>query len=180
MTKTEIRLSGKGGQGIVKSAVILADAALRDGYSVIQSQDYGPESRGGASKGEIIISNAAIYYPKVELPGVVVCLSQQACDKYAYDIAAEGVLIIDGSHCRVDEARLAGRRILKPPVMRTAKQAFQSDVFAGAVALGVLTGVTDVVKDASVRAAIRANFKAASVDVNLKAYEAGRQLAKNL
>jgi Pyruvate/2-oxoacid:ferredoxin oxidoreductase gamma subunit len=116
MTKTEIRLSGKGGQGIIKSAVILADAALRDGYNVIQSQDYGPQSRGGASKGEVIISSEAIYYPKVELPDIVVCLSQEACDKYAYHIAPDGVLIIDGDHCSVDAARLEGRSVRSFPL----------------------------------------------------------------
>jgi 2-oxoglutarate ferredoxin oxidoreductase subunit gamma len=180
MTKTEIRLSGKGGQGIIKSAVILADAALRDGYNVIQSQDYGPQSRGGASKGEVIISSEAIYYPKVELPDIVVCLSQEACDKYAYHIAPDGVLIIDGDHCSVDAARLEGRSVRKLSIILTAKEAFNSTVFVGTVALGALIGITGAAKDASVRTAIKAGFKAAYVDKNLGAYETGRQLTKNI
>ena len=61
----EIRLSGEGGQGIVLAGVILAEAAaIYDGKNATQTQVYGPESRGGASKAEVIISDEEIDYPK--------------------------------------------------------------------------------------------------------------------
>ena len=60
--KWQVRLSGTGGQGIIKAAMILAQAALSDGNNAVQSQVYGPESRGGATKGEVVISNGPIYY----------------------------------------------------------------------------------------------------------------------
>ena len=43
--KWEVRFSGTGGQGIIRAAVILAQAALYDGFDATQSQSYGPESR---------------------------------------------------------------------------------------------------------------------------------------
>ena len=61
----EVRLSGEGGQGIVLAGVILAEAAaIYDGKNATQTQVYGPESRGGASKAEVIISDEEIDYPK--------------------------------------------------------------------------------------------------------------------
>ena len=54
--KQELRLSGTGGQGLITAGIILAEAALLDGKLAIQSQSYGPEARGGASKAEVTLS----------------------------------------------------------------------------------------------------------------------------
>ncbi|HPW99509.1 MAG TPA: 2-oxoacid:acceptor oxidoreductase family protein, partial [Sedimentibacter sp.] len=62
MKKHEIRLSGSGGQGVILASIILADAAIEQGLNAIQTQSYGPEARGGASKAEVIISNEEINY----------------------------------------------------------------------------------------------------------------------
>ncbi len=66
MNHVEMRLSGSGGQGLILAGIILAEAALLDGKNAIQSQSYGPEARGGASKAEVIISDADIDFPKVQ------------------------------------------------------------------------------------------------------------------
>ena len=62
----EIRLSGSGGQGLILGGIILAEAAIMEDKNAVQSQSYGPEARGGASKAEVIVSDGQIYYPKVE------------------------------------------------------------------------------------------------------------------
>ena len=62
----EIRLSGEGGQGLVLAGKILAEAAaIYDDKNATQSQSYGPEARGGASRSEVIISDEEIDYPVV-------------------------------------------------------------------------------------------------------------------
>jgi 2-oxoglutarate ferredoxin oxidoreductase subunit gamma len=53
--------SGSGGQGVITAAIILAEAAvLYDNLNAVQSQFYGPEARGGATRSDIIISDSAI------------------------------------------------------------------------------------------------------------------------
>ena len=60
----EIRLSGSGGQGLVLAGVIIAEAvSTLDGKNVVQTQSYGPEARGGASRTDLVISDGEIYYP---------------------------------------------------------------------------------------------------------------------
>ena len=93
--RQEFRLSGTGGQGLILAGIILAEAALLDGKLAIQSQSYGPEARGGASKSEVIISDEAIHFPKVTKPGVLLAMSQDACDKYSHDLDKDSVLITD-------------------------------------------------------------------------------------
>ena len=68
MKQLELRLTGSGGQGVIMLGVILAEAAIKKGHFAIQSQSYGPEARGGASKCEVIIGSKTIDYPKVQQP----------------------------------------------------------------------------------------------------------------
>ena len=57
MKKYELRLSGSGGQGLILAGIILGEAAsIYGGKQATQSQSYGPEARGGASRSEVIIS----------------------------------------------------------------------------------------------------------------------------
>jgi 2-oxoglutarate ferredoxin oxidoreductase subunit gamma len=61
----ELRFSGSGGQGMILAGIIMAEAAcIYDEKNAVQSQSYGPESRGGASKAEVVISDGPIDYPK--------------------------------------------------------------------------------------------------------------------
>ena len=73
----EIRLSGTGGQGLILAGIILAEAAIIDGFNAVQSQSYGPEARGGASKAEVIISDEEINYPKIGNAGILLAMSQK-------------------------------------------------------------------------------------------------------
>lgn len=95
MKYTEIRLSGSGGQGIILMGIILAEAAIMNGVNAIQSQSYGPEARGGASKAEVIINDGEIDFPKVRKPDILLALTQEAFDKYIVDIKEGGIVILD-------------------------------------------------------------------------------------
>ena len=92
----EIRLSGAGGQGLILVGKVLAEAAaIYDGLNATQSQSYGPEARGGASRSEVIISDGDIDYPKAENIDLLLALTQEACDKYIADLKPDGILIVD-------------------------------------------------------------------------------------
>ena len=56
--------------------------SLAEGKEAVQSQSYGPEARGGASKSEVIIDDAPIYHPHVIVPDLVLAMTQKAADKY--------------------------------------------------------------------------------------------------
>ena len=66
MSRFRFLFSGSGGQGVITAAVILGEAAvIHEGLNAVQSQSYGPEARGGASRAEVIISHDPINFPKV-------------------------------------------------------------------------------------------------------------------
>ena len=83
MEKYRFLLSGSGGQGIITMAILLAEAAaIYEGLTAVQSQVYGPEARGGATRSDVIVSDSAILFPKVTQPGVLVALNQSSFMKY--------------------------------------------------------------------------------------------------
>lgn len=89
-------LSGSGGQGVITMAILLAEAAVKyEGLVAVQSQSYGPEARGGATRSDVILSHKAIYYPKVEQPNILVALTDAACAKYLPLIRPGGLCIYD-------------------------------------------------------------------------------------
>ncbi|MGV9103205.1 MAG: 2-oxoacid:acceptor oxidoreductase family protein, partial [Candidatus Thorarchaeota archaeon] len=77
MARFEVRMGGFGGQGIVTMAVVLGETvSLIEGKECVQTQSYGPEARGGASKSEVVISDKSeVDYPKVIAPDVFIALS---------------------------------------------------------------------------------------------------------
>jgi len=175
--RTEIRLAGAGGQGLILAGVILAEAAgLHEGKFVAQTQSYGPEARGGASKAEVVISDAAIDYPKAIKPDVLLCLSQQACETYLFDLQPEGVLIVDSSLVR----HLPTSRALGLPFTQIARKEVGREMMANIVALGALAVLTGVVSPDSLEKALLARAPKGTEELNQKALAAGVQAARTL
>ena len=54
-SRIEIRIGGTGGQGLILSAKMLADALAAAGKHVAQSQTYEPTSRGGFCNADLVI-----------------------------------------------------------------------------------------------------------------------------
>lgn len=169
MERTEIRIAGTGGQGVILAGILLADAAVRDGKRAVQTQSYGPEARGGASRAEVIISDTEIYYPKVLEPDILLCMSQEACDRYSGQLRKNGLLILDSTH--VHRAPLI--RAVRVPMTTIAREVTGREVTANIVALGVLVGLTGVVSREALEAAIRSRVPPGTEALNLRALEAG-------
>jgi len=172
--KTELRLAGTGGQGVILASVILAEAAgVYDGRKVVQTQSYGPEARGGASRADVIIADEPILFPKARKLDVLVCLSQQAADRYFDDLKVRGTAIIDEFYVR--ECPRSGAICL--PLSETARQGLGRELFTNIVTLGALARVTRLVKPESLEKAVATRVPAASLDMNRRALALGWQLA---
>ena len=176
----EIRLAGTGGQGLILAGLILAEAAgIYDGYNVIQTQSYGPEARGGASKTEVIISSMPIDYPKVTLPDILLIMSQQSWDKYASWVKPETIILVDKSN--VTSMSIFERpMIVSLPITEMAKDKVGKGVVANVVALGVLVGVTGVVTHLSMEKAILSRVPRGTERLNMDAFGVGLKSVKGV
>lgn len=175
--RMEIRLAGEGGQGMILAGVILAEAAaIYDGQNAVQTQSYGPEARGGASKAEVVISQEEIDYPEVIRADVLVALSQEACDRYASDLKKDGLLIVDKDMV----GRIPQTNAVRIQVTAIAEQVTGRAITANVVALGLLVGLTGVVSRAAIEKAVAARAPKGTESMNLAALNAGFDEAQKI
>jgi len=168
-SRYEIRLAGSGGQGLILAGIILAEAAgVYDGKFVCQTQSYGPEARGGASKAEVVISDAAIDYPKAISPDVLLAMNQKSLEAFSSDLKPGGLLLVDAD--LVKEAPAS--RVLALPFTRIARELGRA-MAANIVALGALAQLTGAVSLRSLEAAVLARVPKGTEDLNRRALAAG-------
>jgi len=173
----ELRLSGSGGQGLILAGIILARAAVIEKKKVTQTQSYGPESRGGYSRADVIISDEEIYYPEATNFDCLLALTQEACDKYIFDLKEEGVLIIDTTH--VKNLAIVAENTYEIPFTDIATEKLGSPITTNILSLSFLVKITGVVKEESLKQSIAESVKPAFVDLNHKAMQIGFDLAAN-
>ena len=175
MANYEIRLSGSGGQGLILAGIILGRAAVLDKRRVTQTQSYGPESRGGSSRADVIISDQEIYFPEATSFDCLLALTQEACDKYLFDLRENGILIIDTTF--VKNLALAAENTYELPFTEIAIEKLGSPISTNILSLAFLVKVTGIVKESSLKQSISESVKPAFVDLNLKAMKLGFELA---
>jgi len=180
--RKDIRIAGFGGQGIILAGIVIGKAAaLHDNLNAVQTQSYGPEARGGASKTEIVISDELIDYPKVQKPDIFVALSQAGLDAYLHDLKDGGILIIDPDMIKEEEllsfVKEHNTKLYKAPVTRTAVEKIGLKIVANIVMIGAITRMTKVISEEAARQAVAESVPPGTEKKNLEAFEAGAELA---
>jgi len=172
MKRYEIRIAGFGGQGVVTIGKIVGlAAALYDKKNAVQTQSYGPESRGGACKAEVVLSDGEIHYPKVRSADVLVALSQTAQDVYLKELKPGGILIIDPLTVLKETTR-SDIRVVKVPTAEIALQVGNKKI-QNMVALGALYQLTKVISQESLEKAIEGTVPPKTLSQNIEAFKKG-------
>lgn len=169
-TTTQVRFGGVGGQGIVLAGRLLGKAAaLFDGKEAVCTQSYGPEARGGASRADVIISDAPVDYPFVTAADVLAILFQEAFLKFRAEVRPGATILVDTGlvSTQDDDVGVCGL-----PATQIAEE-LGNRLTANVVMLGYLVGKTRVVSRASVEEAIRTTVGPQIVGINLAALDAG-------
>lgn len=173
--KYEVRFGGSGGQGLILAGIILAEAAMMDGNNCVQTQSYGPEARGGASKSEVIISNNPIKYPKVINPVILLVLSDKAYKKYSKDLKKDGIIIMDSSINPYDDEK---HKLYSLPIIKTAREKIGKEFVANIISLGAVTKITQIVTEASLEKAVLNRVPPGTEELNKNALLEGYKLIK--
>ena len=177
--RIEIRFAGFGGQGIIKSGIITAAAAsIHAGKNAVQTQSYGPESRGGACKSEVVISEEEIDFPKVVEPDILVLMSQHAYIEYVDDIKAGGTVILDPDMIP-REKDSKNVKVFHVPATKIA-EGLGRKIVANIVMLGAFVAITGVLDENAVREAVKDNIPRGTEELNLAAFQKGYEYGKSL
>lgn len=173
----EIRFSGAGGQGIILISKILAEAAaVYAELNATQTQSYGPEARGGASRADVIVSDEDIDYPRAERLDILLALTQEACSQYAKDVKEGGTIVVDSR--LVSEIPKGQYDAFSLPITETAENELKKSVVANIVALGAVMSLVQFLKPDHVEAAITSRVPRGTEDLNLKAFRRGMEIGQ--
>jgi len=171
----EIRIAGLGGQGVVLLGVVLAKAiASNEKLHVVQTQSYGPESRGGAVRADLVVSREPVDYPKVRKADVLVALSQSAFDAYFENIKENGMAVIDSGAVTPEISR-SDIKVKAVDATREAAE-FGKIVLANMVMLGALVNVINLASKDAIICALGEAVSHENLAENVKALEAGMKL----
>ena len=170
-TRFEIRIAGFGGQGVVTIGRVLGHAfTIHEGINSVNTRSYGPESRGGACRSEVVVSRNEIHYPGVRNADILVALSQTALEAYIGDLKDGGILLVDPHSVKNVPGK---RRVCEVPAMEIA-HAVGSVKYQNAAALGALAAILyDRIKKESLARAVAENVPEKSLEKNLEAFERG-------
>lgn len=171
MSRKEIRIAGFGGQGVILSGEIVGKAAsiFSQGFATF-TQSYGPESRGGSCRAEVIVSDEPIDYPYVTSPQVQVILSQEAYTQYGQNSSA-ALVIVDSDLVKIDPKK--NRHLLSIPASRLAREELGRPVVANIIMLGFLAATTDIVPREALKNSILNSIPPGTENINTKAFELG-------
>ena len=81
-TRTEIRITGFGGQGVVLAGHIIGHAcAVNADMHATMIQSFGPEARGSACSTTLAVSDTEVLYPYIGRPDIFVVMSGEGYEK---------------------------------------------------------------------------------------------------
>ncbi|MCK4272115.1 2-oxoacid:acceptor oxidoreductase family protein [bacterium] len=169
---TEIRFAGFGGQGIIRSGIIIGKAvSIFDEKFATMNQSFGPEARGGACSAQIVLSDEQVLYPYVTVPDILVAMSQEAYTTYESELGEGGILIIDADLVR-PRSTGAKIRLYTVPATRFAEE-LGNRIIANVAMLGFFTAVTGVVSLEAMKKTIPSLVPPGFLEMNLKAFDRG-------
>jgi 2-oxoglutarate ferredoxin oxidoreductase subunit gamma len=178
MERCRLVFTGSGGQGVITAAILLAEAAvIHEGLNAVQSQSYGAEARGGATRSDVIISDSIINYPKVIQPNVLVCLTQEAYNKYMAIIRPGGMLITDRRYVKTE--RRVDAQQFELPMHQSVMEQIGNPIVFNICMLGAVLGLNEgLVKPESILSVLRQRLPSKFLEMNRQALELGMQLGK--
>ncbi len=170
----QITITGFGGQGVILAGRIMGEAAaILDHLESTLVQSYGPESRGGACSAQVTIADGPIYFPYIQSPDILVCLSQSGYDKHVATLKKDGVLIVEQDLVKPE----GGRDYFAVPCTRFAEE-LGNKMMANIIMVGFFTAITGAISLEAARATVKKSVPKATIEKNVKAFERGWEYAQ--
>lgn len=171
--RTEIRITGFGGQGVVLAGHIIGHAcAINAGRNATMIQSFGPEARGSACSATIAVSSGEVLNPYISRPDILVAMSTEGYEKYRDDLKDDGILIYEQD--LVHPAFKEGQPAQGVPSTRIAESLGRA-IVQNIVMVGFFGAVTGLVPQEALRDAVLHSVPSGTEKLNLEAFEKGFQ-----
>ncbi|HVN70763.1 MAG TPA: 2-oxoacid:acceptor oxidoreductase family protein [Desulfomonilia bacterium] len=170
--KIDIRWHGRGGQGAITAAKIVAKAMFETGYKgVVMVPTFGTERRGAPVFTSLKISRGKIYdlSPIVE-PDIIVVLDHVLLEEadITSGLKDEGLIVIN-SPCSIDDYRFDGKKVAICDVTSLSVKAGLPEGTINSGILGAFAKASGIIEMAALGEAIKEEFSDRRPDQNAKA-----------
>jgi len=171
--RTEVKLGGFGGQGIISAGRIIGQAAaIYDDLEACFTQSYGPEARGGAAGSQVVFSNDPIHHPHPIQPSSMIIMSQGAYTKYVPSLAPGGILLIDDELVTLDDDHRNDIKTYGIPAAKISAEAGNNRA-ANSVMLGFWTSIVGTLSKEAMCQSLSESVPQKTVSLNLEVFEIG-------
>jgi 2-oxoglutarate ferredoxin oxidoreductase subunit gamma len=179
MNRTEIKIGGYGGQGVILSGYIMGRAAsIYDQKYATMIQAFGPEARGSACSAQIILSGEPIAYPYITTPEVMIVMSQEAYTKFTPELAAGGILITEEELVSPHNLRKDVKHF-SIPATRIAEELGKKMV-VNIIMMGFVTAIARLIDPEAMRKAVLVSVPKGTEDLNTRAFNSGYEYGTKL
>jgi 2-oxoglutarate ferredoxin oxidoreductase subunit gamma len=179
MSKTEIRITGFGGQGVILCGYLIGKAAsIYDKKHATLTQSFGPEARGSACSAQVVVSDSRVLYPYVTHPDIMVAMSHDGYTSHKDTLADGAVLLYDQDLVKPEEQKPSVKSY-GIPATRLAEELGRK-IILNVVMLGFFTAVTGVINEEAVRKAVETSVPKGTEELNLSAFDKGYQYGLEL
>ena len=177
--RKEIVFAGFGGQGIILMGVILAQMMEHfPDLQVAQAQSYGPVSRGGACRTDVVISDREIHYPKSTRPDIMVFMSEESVKRYLQEGDPEKTLVVYDSTLIQPIPDPPYRRTFPVPATKVAEEELKNRIVANIFMLGAIVEVIAPGSFAVLEEVVRKSVPPKSEALNATALKEGYEFAR--
>jgi 2-oxoglutarate ferredoxin oxidoreductase subunit gamma len=171
VSRTEIRITGFGGQGVILAAHIIGRAcAVGAGQHATMIQSFGPEARGSACSATLAVSDSEVLYPYIERPDIFVVMSAEGYERYIDELSDEGILIYERD--LVTPSPKPGQRAFGVSSTRIAEEQGRA-IVQNMVMVGFFAAATRLAPRQAMSEAVGASVPAGTEELNLRAFDAG-------
>lgn len=177
--KTEIRIAGFGGQGIILAGYIIGKAAaIYDNKHSTLIQSFGPEARGSACSAQVLISPDPILYPYLIVPNISVILSRDAYDKFSKELTGGGTMLVEQDLVQPGKSP-KNVKLYSIPATRLAEDMGRR-IIMNIITVGFFSAITEVTSYEATKKAVETSVPPGTEELNLKAFETGYEYGKNV
>jgi 2-oxoglutarate ferredoxin oxidoreductase subunit gamma len=169
--RTEIRITGFGGQGVVLAGHIIGRAcAVNADKHATMIQSFGPEARGSACSTTVAVSDAEVLYPYIGRPDIFVVMSAEGYDKYRDELVDDGMLIYEKDLVQAKPKK--GQPSYGVSSTRIAEEIGRA-IVQNIVMLGFFAAASEIVSREAMRDAVSDSVPKGTEELNLRAFDAG-------
>jgi 2-oxoisovalerate ferredoxin oxidoreductase beta subunit len=171
-----LKLAGSGGDGAQTAGLLVARAAIAEGFDATHIPSYGPESRGGTSYADVHIADEEVFNPSASEPDILVAFNAPSLARFAPSVPEGGLILYDSTVITEPGEMPYNRRVLGVPFTGIAA-GLKRPMVKNLAALGALQAASDLLPAPRFLETLREILKdkPSTLPVNEEAFAAGQR-----